>query len=363
MTSIHLAEEAMNRLGAKQVFLITKSKMRAKKLEVEVGWMGGKYMRTYLTLSPQERLKSYQESRGKGSISHQAKENLDSLTRNSNFKLMPESMVSTAAWHCDEWKIDLVCANHAEGISIAADYIWVATGTSFDSMSEPIVQNLQRISKAKECGAYPLLSERTLSWPGIPNVMCMGSIAALSLGPSAMLCHGLRTASERIIRAILDPSATLHFNPVLDESEPISRSLLCEGEGPSTLSAKSQPKPSLQPLSEIQQRLNTVVSDSNISSKRKHGIENYSWSDSEFDIDIYVKLGFTVEKRNVQVIITSQSVELLVETNDGLYHLKIPKLYKPVQTTKSDYRVLEGKGKIIIHLKKTDNHEWKFLKG
>jgi hypothetical protein len=363
MTSIHLAEQALGRLGAKQVYLISKSKMdRVKKLQVDIGWMGGKYMRQYLTLSPQERLESYQESRGRGSISHQAKEALDSLARNSKFKLMTESMVSTAAWHCDAWKIDLVCATHAEGIS--ADYIWVATGTSFDCMSEPVVQDLQKISKAKQCGAYPLLSENTLAWPGIPNVFCMGSIAALSVGPSAMLCHGLRTASARITSAILNPSATLNFDLVLEESKPISMSSLCEGEGPSAIPTKNQlAKPSLQPLSEIQQRLNAVVSDPCSPSKKKYGIENYTWSDSEFDIDIYVKVGLAVEKRNVQVIITPQSVELLVETRDELYHLKIPKLYKPVQTTKSNYRVLEAKGKVIIHLKKTDNHEWKFLRG
>ena len=362
MTSIHLAEQAVGK-GAEQVYLVCKGKLDNKRdFEVEAGWMGGKYMRKFVKLKPEERLEIYKENRGDSTLSNKAKGVLDCLEQKSSFKLLSETYVASVGWFEGHWKLDLTRKKCAQCLS--CDYIWVAAGTSFDCISEPIIQDLQNISRATIVGAYPLLNSTSLSWPGISNVLCMGALAALSLGPSAKYCHGFRTAAEKISKAILSPSNYVAPDTDVDVLRQQvcthSKYLLCEGEGPSCKHYDSSNKPSLQSMSAIQQRLKMSTLQS---PKSKCQIETYNWSDSEFEIDIYIKLDTSVEKENVTVIIGIQNLEVLAETSSKLYHLNIGKLYKPVQTEKSLYKVFSKKGKIMIRLRKTDNHDWKFLRG
>lgn len=354
MTSVHLADKALNELGAARVHLISRGKMDAvKKFDVDIGWLGKKNMKAFLEeMGPGERLMAYRHSVGKSTLSPWSKGTLDRLQQDPAFALLTETLVSTAAWKENKWTIHV--NNRSDAIS--CDQIWVACGRSFDCLSELVVQDLQEVSKARICGAYPLLDSATLAWPGIPNVMFMGTTAALALGPSAKYPLGFRAASEKIARALENPSAPA--SPLDFEDFVPSGELLCEGEGPDNKRWEDSAKPSMMEESPIKQRLCNSPQD-----LEKRTIESYTWSDSDFEIDIYVKLNEPVEKKNVLVDIGDQALEVLAETKGRIYYLNVEKLYKPVQVKKSTYRVFEKKGKIVVRLTKCDNHEWKFLKG
>ncbi|QDZ21676.1 hypothetical protein A3770_06p41940 [Chloropicon primus] len=354
ITSVHLADKALHELGVARIHLISRGKMDGvKKFDVDVGWLGKKNMKAFLEeMGPWERLRACRHSAGKSTLSPRAKGTLDRLLQEPAFALLTETVVSTAAWRENKWTIQV--NNSCDAIS--CDQIWVACGRSFDCLSELVVQDLQEVSKARICGAYPLLDSATLAWPGIPNVMFMGTTAALALGPSAKYPSGFRAASEKIARALENPSAPA--SPLDFEDFVSSGELLCEGEGPNNGRWDESAKPSMLEESPIKQRL-----CNSSQGLEKCTIESYTWSDSDFEIDIYVKLNEPVEKEDVLVDIGDQALEVLAETKGRIYYLNLEKLYKPVQVKKSTYRVFEKKGKIVVRLTKCDNHEWKFLKG
>ena len=353
MTSVHLASHAIKTLGAERVYLVTQGRahQRVEPFEVDAGWLGRRHMKEFCELStPREKMRQYRRNVDRGTLSPDAKNELDNLLQEPTFALFTETSVASAAWREKRWSIDLEGSQGRDAIS--CEYIWVACGTSFDAMSDPVIQDLENCSSANFCGPYPLLCSDSLSWPGVPNVMCMGATAALALGPTAQYSVGFRAAADKIAKALLDP---VKFLPITKKTEKnfAPEDLLYDEGSPDEWDVG--PKPTLQ-LPEIQKRLSATK-------KEKLGIENYTWSDDDFEIDIYIKLNDTIAKKDVVVALREQSLEVLVETQKKCYYLHIDKLYKPIQLKKSSYRIYEKKGKIVVHLVKRDNHEWMFLKG
>ena len=369
MTAVHLAGAALTTAKAKHVYLICKGKLDGvSEFGFQVGWMGSKLMKEYREKPPGERLTQLRRQRAevRGSLSKQARATLKALqASHANFHLLTETTIDTAAYDGDSRKWSLHLGGQSKDKVVSCDLMWIATGKSLDFRSEPFCADLQKISRTPVHGPYPMLREEDLSWPGIPNVMFMGAAASLCLGPTASHSPGFRAAAEKIAEAIRKP-AEMHAisTPKCGECGNRSESadaLLCEGEGPweEDWECTQAVKPTLIPVSEIQRKLVLLST----TQKEKVGIDNYLWSDSAFQIEIYFKVDEVLNKESVWVVIGEQELEILAETAERVHHIHLPKLYKPVQVKKSTHRVIEKKGKIVVKLQKCDNHEWKFLKG
>ena len=95
-----------------------------------------------------------------------------------------------------------------------------------------------------------------------------------------------------------------------------------------------------------------VVDEDHVPSKRITQVRNYSWSDDTNAIRVYVPIP-GLARDGVSVEICEESVDVRAATPlYGTFALALRRLFDKVDTSKSSFKVLEKKEKIIIVLAK-----------
>jgi cation diffusion facilitator CzcD-associated flavoprotein CzcO len=200
LTAGHLAIGALS-LGC-QVTMVTRRPLRERFFDTDPGWLGPKYLRGFQAEPDWNRRWSMiQSARDGGSLTpelfSQVKQNHHALD------LLENCQVRQIQWcHAPPPRWQVIVEG---GVSLEADYIWLATGYRFDVEMDPLFQDLLVQHPTQVVGGLPVLQE-DLRWPGC-QLYVMGGLAALHLGPTARNLSGARAASYRMVPSLLNPPA------------------------------------------------------------------------------------------------------------------------------------------------------------
>ena len=207
LTSGHLAIGAVKR-GAK-VLMMARRTFKAKLFDAEPGWLGPKYLKGFHAESNMEtRWQMVQEARDGGSITPPIMLRLRRLHREGHLTFYEHCQVEDARWDGDAWT---VCCGTNEVHDCFAHQpihrIWLATGTTLDIQTEPLLTDVLARYPIKTVHGLPLL-DRHLRWPGC-ELFLMGPWTALQVGPVARNLFGGKLAGDRIVPALTKASLSL----------------------------------------------------------------------------------------------------------------------------------------------------------
>jgi FAD-NAD(P)-binding len=201
LTSGHLAVGAISR-GAK-VHLMMRRDLQEKLFDAEPGWLGPKYLKGFFAQPDYEqRLTMIRQARNGGSITPAMLMQLRRQVRSGNLKIDQNCQVVKAEWLDHNWQVK--CSDGSQG---EYSRIWLATGTKFDAISEPLLQEVFTAYPTPIVKGLPVLDEY-LRIPG-SELFLMGGLGALQVGPTARNLSGARMASDKIVPAIVKPSLAL----------------------------------------------------------------------------------------------------------------------------------------------------------
>ena len=71
-----------------------------------------------------------------------------------------------------------------EADSFVVDISWAASGSAYNAMADPVLQQLHQLCPTRIVGGYPVLEDESLAWPGL-GVHFLGRSTRLSMGPAA----------------------------------------------------------------------------------------------------------------------------------------------------------------------------------
>ena len=211
LTSGHLAVGAVKR-GA-NVVMMARRTFQEKIFDAEPGWLGPKYLKGFhAEPDMQARWQMVQEARNGGSLTPAMMTRLRKLQRQGHITFYEQCQVADAQWKGDTWKV--CCDNHAAHDCIAHQpihRIWLATGTTLDIRSHPLLADGWEQHPIATINGLPVL-DKHLRWPGC-ELFLMGPWAALRVGPVARNLFGGKLACDRIVPALTKASlsfATAH---------------------------------------------------------------------------------------------------------------------------------------------------------
>jgi cation diffusion facilitator CzcD-associated flavoprotein CzcO len=196
LTSGHLAIGAIHR-GA-TVSLMSRRCLYEKLFDADPGWLGPKYLKGFAQERSWEmRSHLIQQARNGGSLTPAMMTQLRRYQHSGKVQFNEECQVQHAKWELNRWKI--ICSNHVEH---EFDRIWLATGTTLNVNSEPLLADILETHPMQQTNGLPILDE-SLRWKGC-ELYLMGGYAALQVGPTARNLSGARMASDRIVDALLN---------------------------------------------------------------------------------------------------------------------------------------------------------------
>ena len=239
LTAVHLFRRAVQTHSCEHVHLISRSdEFLVKQFDINLEWVSyttrlGMLASFFREKDPRKRLKALQAARGRGSITPEARLDLDAalqvaIERAGGADACDVSVetgvsISAAAWvsaearsatGTGEWEVHM-----EDGTVRAYDVIWLATGSHFDVRKDPLLGDLLSQQPIEVAGGLPCL-EPTLRWHPGCEVFVMGPFAALALGPDALNLTGARTGACRIgsvLRPALQAALPLdRCGPTLD---------------------------------------------------------------------------------------------------------------------------------------------------
>jgi hypothetical protein len=194
LTSGHLALGAIAR-GAR-VLLMSRCQFKEKIFDAEPGWLGPKYLKGFFAETDwYKRREIVLAARDGGSMTPSMMIQLRRESHSGKLEFHPECEVAKAIWHGNNWQI--ICVN---GRELSCDRIWLATGTKFDVLAEPLLTRIMQQYPNSLVNGFPILDEY-LRWAGC-ELFIMGGLAALRVGPTARNISGARMASDRIVPAL-----------------------------------------------------------------------------------------------------------------------------------------------------------------
>lgn len=82
------------------------------------------------------------------------------------------------------------------------DLIWLACGTAANCAADPLLRSILRRHPAAVVGGYPSLKPSSLWWPGL-DMLVVGRLSAVSIGPSAAQLSGMREAAEEAAACVV----------------------------------------------------------------------------------------------------------------------------------------------------------------
>jgi len=200
LSSGHLAVGAVKR-GA-NVVMMARRTFREKLFDADPGWLGPKYLKGFHSeLDMQTRWQMVQQARNGGSLTPVMMTRLRRLQHQGHITFYEHCQVADARWQGDAWKV--CCDNHSAHDCIARQPIhrvWLATGTTLDIRSHPLLADVWERHPIETIHGLPLLDEH-LRWLGC-ELFLMGPWAALRVGPVARNLFGGKLACERIVPAL-----------------------------------------------------------------------------------------------------------------------------------------------------------------
>ncbi len=207
LSSAHLAVGAAKR-GAK-VIMMARRRFYDRTFDADPGWLGPKYLKQFDAESSWEnRYQIIQTARDGGSVTPELMLKMRRLERQGQLKFYEQCEVDSAHWQGEYWQIYCrTSESHLCLTDVPIHQIWVATGTSPELRSHPLLQNIQQQFPVQWVQGLPVLDEH-LRWPGC-ELFIMGAGAALRLGPVARNLAGARMASDRIVPALTKRSLAL----------------------------------------------------------------------------------------------------------------------------------------------------------
>jgi cation diffusion facilitator CzcD-associated flavoprotein CzcO len=201
LTSGHLALGALSR-GA-NVVLMMRRQLQEKLFDADPGWLGPKYLKGFAAEPDgQRRWEMVQQARNGGSLTPAMAALLRGYQSRGQLTIREHCQVTEARWQDGCW---LVCCHSGELLEF--DRLWLATGTRLDAMAQPLLQEVAAAYPPKMVNGWPILDEH-LRWPGC-ELYVMGGLAALQVGPVARNLFGAKLASERLVPALIKPSALM----------------------------------------------------------------------------------------------------------------------------------------------------------
>ena len=217
LTSGHLAKGAIN-LGA-TVTLMTRKQLQEKIFDADPGWLGPKYLKDFHAQTDwYERYQQIQQARNGGSMTPDMMLQLNQAANEGKVRIDECCQVSDVHWQDKLWQV--LCHNgnkHQHGDCTwlgnpavprhQFNRIWLATGTRFNVMEHPLLQNVLKIYPTEIVNGFPVLDEH-LRLPK-SNFFIMGGLAALRIGPVARNIGGGKMAVRLIVPAIVKPSLAI----------------------------------------------------------------------------------------------------------------------------------------------------------
>ncbi|MEL6229909.1 MAG: SidA/IucD/PvdA family monooxygenase [Cyanobacteria bacterium J06627_3] len=204
LTAGHLALGAIAR-GA-HVMMMARRTFYEKLFDAEPGWLGPKYLKGFhAEPSWENRWRMIRDARNGGSLTPAVLTKLRRLGRDGKLSFYEQCEVRSATWQDNAWQVS---CNHPEAhdcIShLPIDRIWLATGSTLDINSWPLLSAIREQYPISDVQGLPIL-DKHLRWPGC-NLFIMGGAAALRLGPVARNLFGGKLACDRIVPALTQKS-------------------------------------------------------------------------------------------------------------------------------------------------------------
>ena len=194
LTAGHLAVGAAAR-GA-TVHLVARRALRESMFDTDPGWLGPRNLRAYYAIDdPRERLRQCLAARDGGSIPPWMARRLRALAADGVLEIHAPTEVRTARPTGSGLALELT-----DGTELAADRVWLATGTRPDVHAHRLTAALAAGHPATVVDGWPVL-ERDLRWPGT-NVHLLGRLAMLALGPAAGNLWGARMGATIVAAGI-----------------------------------------------------------------------------------------------------------------------------------------------------------------
>ena len=177
------------------VHLVSRHSLRKHQFDSEPGWLGPKFMESFLRESDLDRRRELiTGARHRGSVP-------DDVARNLRRAIKAEKI----NWHEDEVaQLDTGGASlklHLQsGDGVEVQRLLLATGFRPNRPGGALVDNLASAAAlpCASCG-YPIV-DKALRWH--PRVYVSGPLAELELGPAARNIAGARRAAERVVQAV-----------------------------------------------------------------------------------------------------------------------------------------------------------------
>lgn len=199
LSAAHLALGAAARGAA--VTLIARRRLEVRRYDVHPSWLGPHKLRPFeQEPDPHRRMRALTHARGGGTVPHGVRARLGEDIASGRIVLRERCTVTKAAAHRDRLELTL-----CDGVRVAADRVWTATGSQVDVGADRLLAPLLASGRTVVAGGLPDIQE-DLRLPGT-WVHLAGSAAGLRLGPTAGNLVGHRRAALRIRAAVtgLDP--------------------------------------------------------------------------------------------------------------------------------------------------------------
>lgn len=201
LTSGHLTKGAIA-LGA-TVSIMTRKQLQEKIFDAEPGWLGPRYLKGFQAETDWDvRYQQIQQARNGGSMTPEMTLQLRKASHEGKVRIDECCEIKSAQWQNNFWQV-----NCLDGCYHQFNRIWLATGTKFNAIEHPLLQEVLEVYPTEIVKGLPVLDEY-LRLPK-SNFFIMGGLAALQVGPVARNIFGGKMASQRIVPAIVKPSLVI----------------------------------------------------------------------------------------------------------------------------------------------------------
>ncbi|WP_404407246.1 SidA/IucD/PvdA family monooxygenase [Jeotgalibacillus malaysiensis] len=176
-----------------QVTQITRHGYRVHDFDSDPGWLGPKYMDGFSKMNAEEKRRTIQQTRHKGSIPAELNQKLHHFRKKDAYRLLIDEIVDI------EYKNNQFILITQSGKQLKVRTIYFATGFAPDVMSADFLANLIKKENLQcaHCG-FPLVNHQ-LEW--CDHLFVSGPLAELELGPSSRNVIGAMKAADRITAA------------------------------------------------------------------------------------------------------------------------------------------------------------------